>query len=69
MDVYLLSNPLFWRRDQNDNFHVRFVARLQGGKNDCRKMAASLFSFSFLRPYVVLLQRYWDLRVALSVNC
>ncbi len=26
---------------QNGNFHQRFRAKLQGGKNDFRKMAAS----------------------------
>ncbi len=41
MDVYLLSNR-FVEGIQNDNFHLRFRAKLQGGKNDFRKTAASL---------------------------
>ncbi len=30
---------------QNDHFHLRYGVKLQEGKNDFRKMAASLFHF------------------------
>ncbi len=41
MYEYLLSNPIFVNGGQNYNFYLRFGAKLQGGKNDFRKMAAS----------------------------
>ncbi len=45
IDEYLLSNPLFFVEEgQNGNFHLRFRAKLQGGKNDFRKMAASFYT-------------------------
>ncbi len=42
MDEYLLSNPLFLLGGggKNGNIHLRFRAKLQGGKNGFRKMAA-----------------------------
>ncbi len=46
MDVYLWSNPV--EEGQNDNCHLRFRAKLQDGKNDFRKLSASLL---FKRRY------------------
>ncbi len=46
IDEYLLSNPLYVEEGQNGNFHLRFRAKLQGGKNDFRKMAASCYFYT-----------------------
>jgi len=45
MNIYLVIH-YFVEGGQNDNFHLIFGAKLQGGKEDFWKMAASLFSFS-----------------------
>jgi len=45
LNEYLLGNPVFCGVGQNDHFHRRFVAKLQVGENDFRKMAALLFIF------------------------
>jgi len=42
MDEYLLIH-YFVEGGQNDEFHLRFGAKLQVSRNDLRKMAASLF--------------------------
>ncbi len=41
-----LSKTLFCRGGLNDIYHLRFGAKLQGGTNDFRKMAASLFVYT-----------------------
>lgn len=36
----------FAEEGQNYNFHLKFRAKLQGGINHCRKMAASLYVYT-----------------------
>ncbi len=48
MDVYLQSNPLFVEGGQNVNFHLRFRAKLQGGKNDFRQRHNVIFTQSLV---------------------
>ncbi len=45
MDEYLLSNPLFYRGGQNGSSPLKLRPKLQGVKNDFRKMAASVCYF------------------------
>jgi len=44
MNIYGVIHN-FVEGGQNDNFHLRFGAKLEVGENDFRKMAASLFYF------------------------
>jgi len=45
MDVYCLSNPLLCRGGSKLQFSYEIWSQITGGKNDCRKMAASSFCF------------------------